>query len=214
MYIHGSTIFAVPFDAERLEVKGPPVPIEEGGWMNRGSGQANIGFSTNGVLIFAPSGPRSFENIALTWMDRQGHLSPLLDTLRSYYSVKLSPDGQKVAIAINAANDDIWVYQIARGVLTRLTFGGGNNDFAIWSPNGKYIVYTAEKGKSPNIFRKPWDGSGDDVRLTKDVNAQVPISITPMGQSYRLNKMGISGCFRSTPMGTEAMAFYSISRER
>jgi len=190
MYIHGSTIVAVPFDAERLEVKGPPVPIEEGGWMNRGSGQANIGFSTNGVLVFAPSGPRSFENIALTWMDRHGHLSPLLDTLRSYYSAKLSPDGQKVATAINAANDDIWVYQIARGVLTRLTFAGGNNDFAIWSPNGRYVVYTAEKGKSPNIFRKPWDGSGDDERLTKDVNAQVPISFTPDGKILSFEQNG------------------------
>lgn len=189
IYIRGNTIYAVPFDAERLEVSGPPVPIEEGGWMNRGSGQASIGFSNNGVLVFAPSGPRSFESFALAWMDRQGKTRPLLETLRSYFSARLSPDGQKVATDINAANDDIWVYHITRGTLTRLTFAGGNNDLPIWSPDGKYVVYSAEKGKSPNIFRKPWDGSGAEERLTNDPNAQNPTSFTPDGKmlSYEQN---------------------------
>ncbi|MBI1803793.1 MAG: serine/threonine-protein kinase [Ignavibacteriae bacterium] len=190
MYIRGNTIFAVPFDAERLEVKGHPVPIEEGGWMNGGSGQANIDFSNNGVLVFAPAGPRSYDNVALAWMDRHGATHPLLDTLRSYFSASLSPDGQKVATAINAANDDIWVYHIVRGVLTRLTFGGGNNDFPIWSPDGKYVVYGAEKGKSLNIFRKPWDGSEAEERLTNEVNAQVPKSFTPDGKVLSFEQNG------------------------
>ena len=190
IYVSGKTIFAVPFDADRLEVKGSPVPIEEGAWLNRGSGQANLSFSNTGALVFAPLGPVAYDNIVLTWMDRHGKMSPLLDTMRSYYSASLSPDGGKLALDVQAANNDIWIYQTARGTLTRLTFGGGNNDFPIWSPDGRYVVYQAEKGRSPNIFRKPWDGSGSEERLTSDANAQTPTSFTPDGKMLAFTQNG------------------------
>ncbi len=190
MYLRGSMIYAAPFDPERLELTGPPVPIEEGGWMNPGSGQANIGFSGDGLLVFAPSGPLSYDRFALAWMDRQGHMHPLLDTLRSYFSARVSPDGNKIVTDINAANDDVWLYQISRGTLTRLTFAGGNNNFPLWSPDGRYVVYNAEKGRAPNIFRRPWDGSGVEERLTDDPNTQTPLSFTPDGKMLSFEQNG------------------------
>jgi Tol biopolymer transport system component len=190
VYLRGNTLFAVPFDADRLEVTGPPQPVVEGGWLNRGSGDAYLSFSGTGALVFAPAGPLSYENVSIAWMDRTGQMRPLLDTLRSYNGAFLSPDGEKLALGINAANDDIWIYQIKRGTLTRLTFAGGNNDFPIWSPDGKYIVYQAEKGKSPNIFRKAWDGSGAEERLTSNMNAQLPTSFTPDGKMLAFQQSG------------------------
>lgn len=189
-YLRGNTLFAVPFDADRLEVKGRPQPVVEGGWLNRGSGEAYLSFSSTGALVFAPAGPFSYENISIAWMDRYGKTQPLLDTLRSYNAAILSPDGEKLALGINAANDDIWIYQIKRGTLTRLTFAGGNNDFPVWSPDGRYIVYQAEKGKSPNIFRKAWDGSGAEERLTSNMNAQIPTSFTPDGKMMAMQQSG------------------------
>jgi eukaryotic-like serine/threonine-protein kinase len=191
IYGRGKTIFAVPFDAERLEVKGPPVPVEEGILVNFASGGAYIDLSKNGIFVFAPLGTLSpYENLALSWMDRHGMTSPLFDTLRGYDRAGLSPDGQKIATDIGAANDDIWVYQIARGVLTRLTFGGGNNNFPVWSPDGKYVAYNSEKGNAPNIFRKPWDGSGAEERLTSSSTAQIPVSFTPDGKMLSFNQNG------------------------
>ena len=190
VYARGFTIFAVPFDAERLEVKGAPVPIEAGVWMMQGSGQAAADFSNNGMLVFAPQGQLTAGNSTLAWMDRTGNISPLFDTLRLYTNPLLSPDGQKIAMGINAANNDVWIYHIGRAVLTRLTFGGGNNDFPIWSPDGKYIVYSAEKGKSPNLFRKPWDGSGIEERLTSSPNTQVAGSFTSDGTTLSFNENG------------------------
>ncbi len=190
MYVRGNGIYAVPFDLARLEVTGPPVLVEEGGWENPGSGQANIGFSSTGLFILAPSGALSYDRFSLEWMDRQGHLYPLLDTLRSYFSARVSPDGKKIATDINAANDDVWLYQISRGTLTRVTFAGGNNNFPLWSPDGKYIVYNAEKGKAPNIFRRPWDGSGAEERLTSDPSTQTPLSFTPDGKMLSFEQNG------------------------
>jgi Tol biopolymer transport system component len=159
--------------------------------MNGSSGQADFNFSSDGLLAFAPSGALTpFANLTLSWMDLRGTISSLFDTLRGYNSVSLSPDGQMIATDISAANDDIWVYQIARGMLTRLTLGGGNNNYPTWSPDGKYVIYNSEKGRSPNIFRKPWNGSGAEERLTSSSNAQIPVSFTPDGRMLSFNENG------------------------
>ena len=190
VYLHGDYAFAAPFDIDKLEVTGPPVQLFEGGWLNEGSGAGELSFSAGGTLVYAPSGAAVFTNIALDWMNRQGKVRPLVDSLRPYYGAALSPDGEKLAVSISAANDDIWIYQIKRGIMTRLTFGGGNSDNVIWSPDGQYVVYYSEKGKVPNIFRKRWDGSAPEERLTQSPHAQTPESFTPDGKYMSFNEDG------------------------
>lgn len=131
IYARDLSIFAVPFDADKLEVTGPPLPLFEGGMLNQASGEASISFSNSGVLVYADSGPISINRFRIVWMDRQGKTLPLVDLPRPYFDGRISPDGQKLALQIQAANDDIWIYHIGRGTLTRLTFGGGNNNFPI-----------------------------------------------------------------------------------
>jgi eukaryotic-like serine/threonine-protein kinase len=190
VFVRGNNIYAAEFDLGTLALKGAPTAICEGGWFNGGSGQAEISFSNTGAFVYAPTGSLSFNSISLAWMDRQGRTSPLLDTLSSYGGATLSPDGQKVALGVQAANDDIWIYQITRGTLTRLTFGGGNNDAPLWSPDGKYIFFQAERGTSANLFRKAWDGSGNEERLTTNENSQIPNSISPDGKILAFTQAG------------------------
>ncbi len=190
IYVRGNTILAVPFDKDRLEVQGSPVPIEEGGWLFGGAGYAYVDFSSEGTLAFAASGYRDFNGVTLEWMDQTGKLHPLLDTSRRFQDQSLSPDGQKVATGIGAANNDIWIYHIGRETLSRLTFAGGNNDNPVWSADSKYVYYMAEKGKSPNIFRKLWDGSGEEERLTMNGTSQKPISCSPDGKALSFNQDG------------------------
>jgi len=182
MYVRGKSFFVVPFDAKNLEVTGPPTQLFDGGWLNPFSGDATYSVSNSGVLVYVPLGSSTFDINTVEWMDRHGKTQALLDKPRPYFNGTISPDGQKLALAINAANDDIWVYHISRGTLTRLTFGGGNNGFPIWTPDGKYVVYAAEKGKSPNLYRKQWDGSGAEERLTESDQNQTPTSFTPDGK--------------------------------
>jgi Tol biopolymer transport system component len=150
---------------------------------NQFSGAANFDFSENGTLVYVPYGALSFDNNLIVWMNRRGATIPLLEKPRPYFDASLSPDGQKLALTIQAANDDIWVYHIGRATLTRLTFGGGNHGGQMWTPDGKYVVYYAEKGGVPNIFRKLWDGSGNEERMTEKTGmAQFPTSFTPDGK--------------------------------
>jgi Tol biopolymer transport system component len=191
VYIRGSQILAVPFDAAKLEVTGAPVVVESGGWMNRGSGGAMFDVANTGTAVFAGEEfDAMFGTITIGWLDRKGAIAPLLDTMRAYQALALSPDGQKIAMSINAANNDLWVYHMVRGVLTRITFGGGNHDNPRWSPDGRYIYYAAEKRQQINIFRKPWDGSGEEERITTNVNAQAPVCLTADGTALTYGQEG------------------------
>jgi serine/threonine-protein kinase len=183
MYARGTALYAVPFDPEKVAVTGTPLPVLEGGMLNPFSGTANFEVSRTGILIYTPVGPSGNNDISICWMDRQGKTEPIIAEKKPYDNPKLSPDGTKLALTLRAANDDIWVYDIERKGLSRLTFGGGNSDLAIWTPDGKQIIYNAERGRGVTFYRKAWDGSGATAEIRVNQNpSQVAISgITPDG---------------------------------
>jgi serine/threonine protein kinase/Tol biopolymer transport system component len=173
MYARGSSIYAVPFDPVSIETTGPPLPVEEGGMLNPLSGDANYSVSNTGTLVYAPLGSFSGLDASIIWIDRAGRTSPLLDSSQAYANCSLSPDGRRLAITIRAANDDIWVYQLDRGTMSRITFGGGNSDYPVWTPDGKRIVYVSERGRSVRLFTKPWDGSGVGEELGEGLDLDI-----------------------------------------
>ncbi len=183
VYARGSFIYAVSFDLDKLEVTGPPKQLFKGGWMNPFSGEACLAFSRDGTLLYIPRGIESYSVSRIKWIDANGQMTPLVDTTNSYYLASLSPDGEKVALHVQGANDDVWLYHIGRKSLTRLTFGGGNSGFPLWSPDGRYIIYSSERGRATNIYRKPWDGSGKEEILTSSDHTQYPRSASPDGKT-------------------------------
>ncbi len=182
VYARGSYIYAVPFNLQKLEITGPPKQLFKGGWMNPFSGDVSLAFSDDGTLLFIPRGIESYSVGRIKWLDMGGHLSPFVDTMNSYFTAALSPDGNKLAIHVQAANDDVWLYHIGRKSLTRLTFGGGNSGYPVWTPDGRYVIYGSERGRATNIYRAAWDGSGKEERLTNSPQSQYPHSVSPDGK--------------------------------
>ena len=183
VYARGSTIFAVPFDPGGLEVTGSPKELFRGGWMNPFSGDVSLAFSGDGTLLYIPRGIESYSVGKIKWIDARGQATPLVDTANAYYLAAISPDGEKLALHIQAANDDVWLYHIGRKSLTRFTFGGGNSGFPVWTPDGQYVIYASERRSVINIYKKAWDGSGKEERLTSGTHAQLPRSISPDGKT-------------------------------
>ncbi len=199
MYARGSSIYAVPFDPVTVEIKGTPLPVEEGGMLNPLSGDANYSVSSSGTLLYAPLGSFSGLDASLMWIDRQGRTQPLLDTSRAYAEGNLSPDGQKLAMTIRAANDDIWVYQLNRGTLTRITFGGGNSGLPVWTPDGNRVVYVSERGKFFKLFSKPWDGSGVEEMLGESLDLD-PASWEALSPDGTMAAIGQRGDIWTMPL--------------
>jgi serine/threonine-protein kinase len=181
VYARAGGLLAVPFDLRRLEVTGPPVSILDGVSMNPTFGAAEFSSSTDSSLAYVPGRSRVGER-TLLWVDRKGAVQPLPAPPRGYLSPRLSPDGQRLAVAIEGTNNlGLWLYDLARGTLTRLT-ASLPIPFPIWTPDGKHVTFMSALSGALNLYWMPADGSGGVERLTTSENAQWPGSWSPDGQ--------------------------------
>ncbi len=180
LYARGATLFAVPFDAKRLEVTGAPFPVAEGVFQNTNGG-AGYAVSKNGTLLYAGGGVLLPER-SLVWVDRQGTVTPAAAIRRPFSNPSLSPDGRRVAVTVEAQTYDVWVLDIERDTLTRLTFGKDDGN-PVWSPDGKRVAYQSSQAGSYNIYIRPSDGSGSEERVTSDQDhASFPLAFSADGK--------------------------------
>jgi serine/threonine-protein kinase len=78
---------------------------------------------------------------------------------------------------------DVWVYELHRDTLTRLTFAGEANGYPVWTPDGQRIVYSSQdKGGVYNLWWIRADGAGNPQRLTESKNIQTAGSWRPDGK--------------------------------
>ena len=73
---------------------------------------------------------------------------------------------------------DLWIYDIEREALSKLTFSG-DNIFAVWTPDGQRVTFSS--GAIWNMFSVLADGSAEPERLTTNDYLQVPTSWSPDG---------------------------------
>ena len=185
VYGHEGELRAIPFDLERLAVAGSPITVLDG---------AQFAFSDNGTLVYVPGQGGGLPLTRLVWINRGGRVQPIGD-IRNAYFPKISPDGRKIAfIRKQDANSDIWVYDIARGTVSRLTVSPSDEEHHIWSPDGKRIVFYSNRDPetSVNLYWRLVDGSVPTERLTKTDQNQVPRAWSPDGRVLAVDvKYGI-----------------------
>ena len=186
------SVRAVPFDAASLTVTGSPVPLVEGVSV-KSSGAANFSISDSGSLVYVP-GASSFEEVSreLVRVDREGNASPVTDTLGDWESPRFSPDGQRLAVRrmgpAGGTDQDVWILDLSRGTLTRLTFGDGLRP--LWSPDGRTVFFGSIRAGVYNIFSKPADGSGPAQQVTNSPVGVYPAAITSDGQTLVFRQGG------------------------
>jgi len=101
------------------------------------------------------------------WVNQEGKEESLRAPLNNYFNPAISPDGTKVALAAFVdANMNIYVWDLAREILTRLTFERGTDILPIWTPDGKRIVFASDRGGSRGIYWKAADGTGEVEKLS------------------------------------------------
>ena len=124
VYVNRGTLFAVPFDVDRLEVHGTPAPVLDQVNYNAAKGSAQLDFSQTGTLIYR-SGEAGGGLLTVAWLDGAGKTQPLLAKPGGYGRPSMSPDGQRLALEVaDGSGTDIWLYDWQRDTMTRLTFIG------------------------------------------------------------------------------------------
>ena len=173
IYAQGTTLMAVPFDPDRLEIKGSATPVVEGVAVSQ-TGATQYSISTTGSLVYVSGGVTAVQR-KLVWVNRNGTEQVLPAPAQAYRYARLSPDGRRIAVE---SESQIWIYDLARDTLTRLTFEGTSNINPVWTPDGKRITFDS----TTNLFWQMADGSGGLERLGTSQYAQVPRSWSPDGQ--------------------------------
>jgi eukaryotic-like serine/threonine-protein kinase len=179
----GGTLMAVPFDPQRLEIKGTPVPVVEGVALSLAFGSTQYSVSNTGSLVYV-SGSQANQR-RMVWVSRNGAEQPLSAPPQAYEIVRLSPDGRRVAVELG---EQLWLYDLARDTLTRFTFEGTRNQNPVWTPDGKRIAFFLTKEGPTNLFWQLADGSGGLERLSTSQYTQIPMSWSPDGQLLAFNE--------------------------
>ena len=176
MYVNHETLFAVAFDPVKLETSGAPVPVLQHVSYSPQFGSAKLSFTRNGALLYRSS-EIDVARLAIQWLSPDGKTQLLMDKPGIFQNPHLSPDGQRLALdGEQTTNLGIWIYDPQRDTLTRLTSQADHKP--VWTPDGKYIVYSTAKGMS-------WmraDGGGKPQPLTLSKDVQVPTSFSPDGK--------------------------------
>jgi serine/threonine-protein kinase len=180
---------AVPFDSDRLEITGSPVPVFNDVWWALG---AHFIVSNDGSLLYIhiPGQFREFGMSHLVWVDREGVAQIMTEEPRPYsQNAEISPDGSKMAVV---SSGDIWVVDLARDAWARLTFDA-DNAMPVWSPDGSQIFFGSTRGGDAyQIFVVSSDGSGEARQLTEG-GYRLPTSVSPDGKSLFLRQRGEDG---------------------
>jgi serine/threonine-protein kinase len=166
-----NVLFAVPFDLDRLEAAGGPVPIIEGVHRSEFLMAPQYAVSDSGTLVYMPGATGAANTLhTLVWVDRQGREEPLAAAPNDYHNPKISPDGTKVALTISTGtNRDIWIWDLVRKTLNRLTFDPYFNAYPLWSLDGKRIVYM-NREEEYSLCWKAADGTGKPEPLGSVLN--------------------------------------------
>ncbi len=186
VYTGGGALRAVAFDLSRREIQGTPVAVLPR-VVTTPFGAGNYGVAADGTLVYVDA-PGTMSNglgadRTLVWVDRAAREEPLTAPPRAYQHPRLSPDGTRIAVSIQDQEQDIWMWDLRRATLTRLTFAQAVDWFPLWTPDGRRIVFSsAGEGGSISLFWMPADGTGKPERLTSgDLQLHLATGLSPDG---------------------------------
>jgi serine/threonine-protein kinase len=190
LFVGGESLWAVPFDLKRLQTTGSARVVVPHVLMLP-TGAAEFDVADDGTLVYvadtaAPSRRR------LVWVDRNGHEEEITDAPpRMYAEPKLSPDGSRIAVAAGDGDRDIWVWDIARRVLTQVTSGPAIDESPLWSADGRRVFFISTGGGAVgSLFWQAADGSGTAERLTDSRNVRRPTAVLADGSGVLYSENG------------------------
>ena len=200
LFIRENALVAQPFDPRTGVLQGEAERIAEDVLVDPVIWRAQFDATSSGVLAYAPGGLTPWQ---ATWYDRSGKQTGAAgEKVFNLLSVRLSPDGARLATEAGESESDIWIYDDKRAVNTRLTFGPSQNSSPVWSPDGRWIAYVGVRSHN-NLYRKPTNGMGrEELLLEGDATNRDPLDWSPDGRwlLFGVGDMSVKGQIWALPL--------------
>jgi Tol biopolymer transport system component len=161
LFWRSGSLLAQGFDPRRLELSGAARAIA-GPVVYTVNEMADASISQRGDLLFkeGTAGGRT----SLDWTDRSGRqLSQILAPSVIEGGFALSHDGTRLAVGLTRQGSpscDLWIYDLERGSVSRLTFEEGDEVDPVWSSDDRRILYVSTLTNDGNLYARNADGSG------------------------------------------------------
>ena len=166
-----------------------------------------VSASAEHVLIYRRGGQPLRQ---LTWLNRDGAVTGTVgppDDM-SLAGPELSPNGERVAVMRTVGGgNDIWVYDLNRGVPSKQTFEPGRSIFPVWSSDGSRLMYGADRrGGKSDIYQRNANGAGGEQPVIETPEYKVMNDISRDGQFGLFTRMSAttgSDVYGFSPTGNQ-----------
>ncbi len=180
-------LLAAPFDSDALQIVGAPVPVVDN-LSIPGTGDPAYVLAEGGTLLYW-SGPASSANAEFVWVTRDGVVTPVdpgwtFNPGTANVGWSLSPDGTRLAYRDVGGGDggEIWIKELDRGPLSRLTFAPSAEGAPIWSADGRTVLFNSDRqGSGTDVWERRADGTGEDRLVLDPDRSVVELAMTPDG---------------------------------
>ncbi len=191
LYVTDGTLFAQPFNARTLELKGEAVRLATQVAFDRVVASAAFSVSTSGVLTYR-RGQQGTTARELLWFDRAGkRFQSVPFPPGSGENIDLSADGGRLALNgldPQHKSNDIWVVDLSRGTPSRLTFDPANDQAPLWSPDGTRILFFSDRSGPGALYQRASTGAGDDELVLQSESRLYPDGWSPDGRFIAYEK--------------------------
>jgi Tol biopolymer transport system component len=184
IFQRSGTLMAAPFDLNRLEVTGTPVPVIER-LRQPFNGVGAFNCSRTGTCVYIAGGTLNDRTVAI--VDRNGRSQPLPLPPKSYNHPRFSPSGDRLSFWIQQLRCELEVYDLERGATTRLASEIDHHN-TIWTPDGRQLTYVGGRLNRSGYEFFSWparSGATEQQMTTTALNlpASVPLSWSPRGDT-------------------------------
>jgi Tol biopolymer transport system component len=188
VYLHQNTLLAAPFDTSNLTITGTAQPILDDVTAITATSPGDFDFSRNGTFVYI-SGKGEPER-SIFWLDHTGKTTPLRATPGFYNGMRFSPDGKRLVFASGydaLGRGDLWLQDLERNTITRLTSLPGSSQSPVWSADGKYILFSVRHQPNAGLYWIRSDGAGEPQQMA-ETEIGSPSSISPDGKRLALQR--------------------------
>jgi serine/threonine protein kinase len=184
LFAKDGTIYAQPFDARSLALSGDPRAVVDDVYFDENWASSFATVSSDGAIAYLPASAAAVKH-EIAWYGEDGHkLQKVLDDT-AVQNVEISPDDSKLAIMKldpRKGASEIYSYDIARGIATRITGGLSNNESPRWSPDGSRLFYDSERAGMYDVYSQLDDGASPASVLWKSSADKRPNDVSRDGR--------------------------------
>lgn len=143
LFVREGRLMAGPFDPKGLEFTAPPRPVLDDMVVDHLNCTSQFDISSDGTLVFTRASQVA-PNRTVVRLDRSGRATEILPADRRYAGLALSPDQKSLALTVQGESLDVWVYEMERQVLRRLTLSSRSEFGPIWRPDGRSVIFVTD----------------------------------------------------------------------